>query len=119
MKHLRFLCQLALVLVGLNFARAAELKLPPHMRVTLPNGIVLLLMEQHEVPIISFSVLISAGSVSDPPGKEGLASLTSELLRRGTTTRSATQVASQLDFLGGLLDFDTGLDFSAGGAEFL
>ncbi|HMC28664.1 MAG TPA: pitrilysin family protein [Verrucomicrobiae bacterium] len=98
---------------------AAELKLPPYSRTVLSNGVVLLLMEQHEVPMVSFSVLISAGSTSDPKGKEGLASLTSELLTRGTTTRSAEQVASEVDFLGGALHFSTGLDFTSGGAEFL
>jgi len=97
----------------------AQLKMPPYSRVVLANGLTLLLMEQHEVPIVSFSVLVSAGSVEDPPGKEGLASLTAELLRRGTTTRSSEQLATDLDFLGGLMDFDGGLDFSAGGAEFL
>lgn len=98
---------------------AAELKLPPHSRVTLPNGVVLLLMEQHEVPIASFNVLLSAGSTTDPMGKEGVASLTAELLRRGTKSRSAEQLASEVDFLGGSIDFDAGLDFTTGRAEFL
>src|ERR1043165_8627284 len=101
------------------FGAEDQLKLPPYSRVILSNGVTALLMEQHEVPIVSFSVLISAGSVEDPPGREGLASLTAELLRRGTKSRSAEQIASELDFLGGLMDFDAGLDFSAGEAEFL
>src|SRR5262245_57926848 len=114
-----FLPLLALFLVALSEVRAAQLRLPPYTRVALSNGIVALLMEQHEVPLVSFNVLVSAGSVADPQGKEGLASITSELLRRGTRTRSAEQLASELDFLGGLLDFNTGLDFTTGGAEFL
>jgi len=97
----------------------AQLKLPPYSRISLSNGITALLMEQHEVPLVSISVLVSAGSVEDPGGKEGLASLTAELLRRGTASRSAEQIASELDFLGGALGFDAGLDVSAGGAEFL
>lgn len=112
------------VLVSICFALAfcsgaAELKLPPYSRTVLSNGVVLLLMEQHEVPMVSFSVLVSAGSAADPRGKEGLASLTSELLTRGTTSRSAEQLASEIDFLGGALQFSTGLDFTSGGAEFL
>jgi predicted Zn-dependent peptidase len=83
------------------------------------NGVTLLLMEQHEVPMVSFNVLISTGSVSDPTGKEGLASLTAELLRRGTKTRSAEQIASEIDFLGGVIDFGAGLDFTMGRAQFL
>src|ERR1043165_5775097 len=101
------------------FGADSQLKLPPYSRVILSNGVTALLMEQHEVPIVSFSILTSAGSVEDPAGKEGLASLTAELLRRGTKSRSAEQIASELDFLGGLMDFDAGLDFSTGEAEFL
>src|SRR3989442_13247398 len=101
------------VFLGLAFGSfAAELKLPPYSRTVLSDGVVLLLMEQHEVPLVSFSVLVSAGSTSDPKEKEGLASLTSELLTRGTTTRSAEQIASEVDFLGGALQFSTGLDFT-------
>src|ERR1043166_10012201 len=86
------------------FGADSQLKLPPYSRVILSNGVTALLMEQHEVPIVSFSILISAGSVEDPAGKEGLASLTAELLRRGTKSRSADQIASERDFLGGLID---------------
>src|SRR6185369_5315785 len=95
------------------------LKLPSYARTKLPNGVVLLLMEQHEVPIINFSLLIRAGSVADPDGKEGLASITAELLRKGTKTRTADQIAAEIDFVGGTLEFDAGLDFARGAGEFL
>src|SRR6266496_2098235 len=52
----------SLLLLWCLTSGAAELKLPPHSRVTLPNGVVLLLMEQHEVPLVSFNVLLSLGS---------------------------------------------------------
>src|SRR6476620_8588560 len=117
----RFLIVFVAVLFGFAslFGAESQLKLPPYSRVMLSNGVTALLMEQHEVPIVSLSILVSAGSVEDPAGKAGLASLTAELLRRGTKSRSAEQIASELDFLGGLMDFDAGLDFSAGEAEFL
>jgi predicted Zn-dependent peptidase len=76
-------------------------------------------MEQPEVPIVNFSVLIRAGSVLDPAGKEGLASVTAELLRRGTKNRTGDQIASELDFVGGTLEFDADLDFARGAGEFL
>src|SRR6267143_4307842 len=112
-----FIISLFLALAFGSFA--AELKLPPYTRTTLSNGVILFFMEQHEVPMVSFSVLVSAGSTSDPKDKEGLASLASELLTRGTTSRSAERIASDVDFLGGALQFSTGLDFTSGGAEFL
>src|SRR5262245_13395073 len=81
-----------------TIAQSGALKLPPHKKVKLPNGLTLLLMEQHEVPIISISGIVKAGSVADPAGKEGLSSITSGLLRKGTAARNADQFSSELDF---------------------
>jgi predicted Zn-dependent peptidase len=97
----------------------STLKLPAYSRTKLPNGLVLLLMEQHEVPIVSFNVLVRAGAVTDPAGREGLASVTAELLRRGTALRTADRIAAELDFIGGTLDFEAGIDYTRGTAEFL
>lgn len=96
-----------------------ELKLPALKRVTLANGLKVILIEQHEVPIVNFRITVRAGSILDPPGKEGLANLTAELLRRGTTTRSADRIAAEIDFIGGLIDFEAEHDFAAGEGEFL
>jgi zinc protease len=96
-----------------------DVKLPPFSKVELRNGMTLILMEQKEVPIVSFSFLLKAGSVADPKGKEGLASLTADLLRKGTKTRSSSQIASDLDFIGGLFDMSASTDFTLGSAEFL
>jgi zinc protease len=100
-------------------AEDGALKLPPFKRVRLKNGLTLLLMEQHEVPVISFNFIVKAGSVADPAGKEGLASLTAGLLRKGTKTRSADQISSELDFIGGVLQSDANLDYTEGFAEFV
>src|SRR6185295_775071 len=78
-----------------------------------------LLMEQHEVPLISFNLLIKAGSVADPSGKEGVASVTAELLRKGTRTRSADQLSGELDFIGGSLGASATFDFTSANAEFV
>ena len=96
-----------------------SLKLPPYKKVKLKNGMTLLLMEQKEVPIINFHFIVRAGSVADPAGKEGVAALTAVLLRKGTKTRSADQIAADLDFVGGELSVSAGYDFSSGAAEFV
>lgn len=97
----------------------SALKLPPSKKVRLENGLTVLLMEQHEVPVVSFHALVRAGSVADPAGKEGVAAVTAELLRRGTRTRTAEQIANEIDFVGGSLEFEVGADFTSGSAEFL
>ncbi|HEY3137224.1 MAG TPA: pitrilysin family protein [Blastocatellia bacterium] len=101
------------------YAADGTLKLPPFKKVKLKNGMTLLLMEQHEVPIVSFNFIVTAGSVSDPTGRDGVASITAGLLRKGTKTRSADQISSELDFVGGILDASTGPDYTSGVAEFV
>jgi predicted Zn-dependent peptidase len=98
---------------------AQEIKLPAYKRVALPNGLTLLLMEHHEVPVVSFDFIIRSGSVADPAGKEGAASLTAALLLKGTTTRSADDISNQLDFVGGPLGVGVTHDYTNGSAEFL
>jgi len=100
-------------------AQTGNLKLPPHERLKLPNGMTLLLMERHEFPLVSFQVIVNAGAVADPVGQEGLASLTAALLRKGTRTRSADEFSAQLDFVGGEFDTDVAADSTSISAEFL
>jgi zinc protease len=97
----------------------SSVRLPDARRITLPNGLKAILVEKHEVPLVNIHVTIKAGSVLDPPGKAGLASLTAQLLRRGTASRSALRIAEQIDFVGGTLAITADHDFADGQAEFL
>ncbi len=120
-RTIRILCSLLLVLAvaAPAVAQPGSLKLPPYKKVVLKNGMTLLLMEQHEVPLVSFSVLVKAGSVSDPAGKEGVASMTAALLRKGTATRSADEFSAQLDFIGGSFGAGASADATVMSAEFM
>ena len=100
-------------------AQESALKLPPYKKLKLKNGVTVLLMEQHEVPIINFGFIVRAGSVADPAGKEGVASITAGLLRKGTKARTANQISSELDFIGGQLVANATFDYTAGTAEFM
>jgi zinc protease len=110
---------LALVVAAPATSQTGDLKLPPYKKARLKNGMTVLLMEQHKVPIISFSLAIRAGSVADPSGKEGIASLTAALLRKGTKTRSAEQFSSELDFIGGTFGAGAAVDSTAMSSEFM
>src|SRR5215475_2874888 len=118
---LTFSLALALVFSTPSAGKAdgGALKLPPYKKATLKNRMTLLLMEQREIPLISFSFIVRTGSTADPAGKEGVASLVAELLRKGTKTRSADQLSVELDFIGGQLSASAALDYSSGRAEFL
>lgn len=97
----------------------SPLRLPSSKTVKLPNGLKIILLEQHEAPIVNFRILVQAGSVFDPNGKEGVAALTADMLVRGTTTRTAQKIAAEIDFVGGRLAFGAEHDFASGDAEFL
>ncbi len=90
-----------LMLAAFETAQSTEVKLPPITEDTLANGLVVVAVENHELPTVTMRLIVRAGSAFDPAGKAGLASFTSEMLRKGTTTRSATQVSEAIDFVGG------------------
>src|SRR5262249_58087967 len=98
-RGLTFLLALALVFSTPISGKADEgaLKLPPYKKLKLKNGMSLLLMEQREIPLVSFNFIVRTGSTADPAGREGAASLVAELLRKGTKTRSADQLSAELD----------------------
>ncbi len=72
-------------------------------RVELPNGLVLLLSENHSVPSVSIKAIVGAGSRFEADDKAGLASLVGELLDAGTATRTSKQIAETIDATGGQL----------------
>ncbi|MGH8070931.1 MAG: M16 family metallopeptidase [Candidatus Entotheonellia bacterium] len=80
----------------------------PSKKVTLPNGLTVVVSAKDKLPIASISVRFKVGSAYDPEEKAGLAEMTSRLLDKGTTQRTATAIAEELDFLGARLDASAG-----------
>jgi len=70
-------------------------------RIVLENGIVLLLSERHTIPSVTINMLIKAGQVLEPSDKAGLAYITAGLLTEGTKKRSSSQIAEEIEFVGG------------------
>src|SRR6266550_8413026 len=77
-----------------------KVSLPPIVTRQLPNGLKLMIVEQHELPLADFVLLIGSGGTADPAGKTGIANLTAQMLREGTTTRKSLDIADQIAFLG-------------------
>jgi zinc protease len=108
-----------LVLWGLCAARSVHAADISPTRFATPNGMVVLVLEQHFLPIVEIHALIKTGSAQDPPDKAGLANLVAGLLDEGTTTRSSRQLAEQIDFVGGSLGVQAGEDFTTASARTL
>ena len=81
-------------------AQPAAVKLPPFTREVLANGAVLYLMPKSDAPLLSLRAQVRGGAEADPSELAGLSSVVSALLMRGTTTRTAEQFASAVDYLG-------------------
>jgi predicted Zn-dependent peptidase len=77
-----------------------RVSLPPIVTRELPNGLKLMIVEQHELPLADFILLVGSGSTADPASKTGVANLTAAMLREGTTTRKSLEIADQISFLG-------------------
>ncbi len=108
-----------LALWGLCVARSVHAADISPTRFATPNGMVVLVLEQHFLPIVEIHALIKTGSAQDPPDKAGLANLVAGLLDEGTTTRSSRQLAEQIDFVGGSLGVQAGEDFTTASARTL
>ena len=80
---------------------ARDVKFPPYEIRSLANGLQVVVIQHHEQPVVTIRMLIRAGAASDPAKKEGVAVLTAALLDQGTTTRSASQIADTIDYVGG------------------
>jgi zinc protease len=81
---------------------AKDVKFPPYQFRTLPNGLQVIAVSHHEQPAVSLRLLIRAGGAQDPPEKGGVATLVAALLDQGTTTKTAEQIATSIDSIGGL-----------------
>jgi zinc protease len=82
----------------------ADASFPAFQTATLSNGVKVMLVERHDVPQVSVSMLLDTGFPADAAMiKDGLSGLTANLLDEGTTTRSALQIADELDRLGAYL----------------
>ena len=99
-----------LALIGGGAARAAETMTLhiPSKKMILPNGLTVVVSPKDKLPIAHLSVRFRVGSAYDPEEKAGLADLTARLLDKGTTTRTATAMAEELDFLGARLEASAG-----------
>lgn len=87
---------------------------PSPTRVILPNGMVVIVEENHAVHDVAITGSLRAGSMYDPNGKWGLADLTAGMLSRGTTSKSALQLALTLESVGA----DVGIGADTEEAEF-
>ena len=84
----------------LKYPPLNPIKIPPVERYTLPNGMTIFLVEDHEIPVVNAQALVRAGDRYDPENNGGLSDITLKVMRTGgTTTRSGDDLDKELDRL--------------------
>jgi predicted Zn-dependent peptidase len=91
-----------------------KVTLPRATEATLSNGLTVLIMENHRLPMVSMQLQISgAGPIFEAANMPGLASITAQMLMQGTRSRSSVQIAEQGALLGAEISAASGFGSSA------
>lgn len=89
------------------------------IRKEYPNGMIVLVKENFSSPSVVVDGLIRASSADDRSGQEGLSAFTTDVLMRGTTQRSFTQIFEEIESVGATVDVSSGINVSSFGAKSL
>ena len=92
---------------------ARSFAFPPVEKSTLPSGLRVWTVRHAQIPVVSFILCVARGSAADPPGREGLAAITADMLDEGSGDRTAIQMHEALARLGAQFDTDIGSDATA------
>jgi len=99
----------------LRFPAMKDIPVPEPLRFTLPNGMVIYLLEDRELPMVSASAMIRTGWRWEPVDKAGLAEMTGKVMRTGgTAQRPGDKLDEELDRLGAVVE--TGIGRTSGHA---
>lgn len=85
-----------------------DFTLPAKQEFALPNGLRATLVPYGEIPKVTVSLVVQVGNVHEQPDENGLADIVGQLMREGTTTRSARQIAEEVARMGGSVNVSVG-----------
>ena len=86
---------------------ATPFTFPAYTEFDLDNGLHVYVVENHQVPTVTFSLVIRGGEAKDPVGKSGMVSMMADMLGKGTTSRTAQQTSDALDGVGARISANT------------
>ena len=96
-------------------AAPIKAKLPQPVETRLANGLRVITVERHDLPIAPAYLVSTGGQALDPANRSGVSSLAATLMTKGTATRSATQIARAIESLGGSIG--SGAAYGGGSVE--
>ncbi len=86
-----------------------KLNLPEPVRFELSNGLKVVFIEKHEVPLIQLNIAVNSGLVDEPKDKQGISSFVMDMLDEGAAGKTALELSDEIDFLG--VELNTTSDF--------
>ncbi len=119
LQNLHLYLSLISLIFFLDFFPSFAFSLPLTERVTLQNGLRLIVAEDRSLPFVTFQLIIDGGSRLDPPDREGLSNMTAKGLLHGTTRHTAQQMSAMLDFIGAYLSTNSSKDYTSVGLKVL
>ena len=97
----------------------SQMSLPVPSTIKLSNGLTVLLVEEHKLPVVSAHLVVLTGSDANPVKKPGLASFTAAMLTEGTNRRSALEIADDAAQIGASIGSISTTDFSSASIRLL
>jgi len=96
----------------LEYPKLHDIVVPEVQRITLPNGLRLFVLEDHELPLVRVSARIRVGSMYEPADKIGLAAMTGEVMRTGgTESRTGDEIDEALERIAASVETGIGLSY--------
>jgi predicted Zn-dependent peptidase len=96
-----------------------DFKLPPKKQFTLPNGLAVTMVPYGSIPKVTVSVVMRFGNINEKENEVWLADIVGDLMKEGTKTRSAQQVATEAASMGGDVGINVGPDMTTVGGDVL
>jgi zinc protease len=100
-------------------AYIGNVNVPAHERIVLDNGMTLIVIPRHDIPLVSFNAVLHGGESAGAPGKSGVASLVAGLLEKGAGKRDAFAFVDAVEGVGGTFNAAAGPESIAIRGQFL
>ena len=98
---------------------ARPIKLPAAHQITLPNGLVVVVVEDSRLPLVSYRLALRTGDAHDPSELPGLMDMLTSLLTEGTESRTSREIADEVARLGATLHAGANSDYTTVAASSL
>ncbi|HYY57311.1 MAG TPA: insulinase family protein, partial [Pyrinomonadaceae bacterium] len=96
-----------------------SINIPTPYEMTLANGLELVVVEDHRLPLVSYRLAFRTGNADDPAEMQGLTAVMADMLNEGTETRSSKQIADEVARIGADLSAGANSDYTAVSASAL